>query len=67
LRADITKARKKLDWEPRITFDELIKIMVDYDLKLVGLDPIGEGIKINLSKGFKYTNHEYAFISKIRY
>jgi len=67
LQADITKARKKLDWEPRITFDELIKIMVDYDLKLVGLDPIGEGIKINLSKGFKYTNHEYAFISKIRY
>jgi GDPmannose 4,6-dehydratase len=67
LQADITKARKKLGWEPRVTFEELVKIMVDYDLILAGLKPIGEGIKINLSKGFEYTNHEYAFSSKARY
>jgi GDPmannose 4,6-dehydratase len=67
LQADITKAKQKLGWEPRVTFEELVKIMVDYDLKLVGLDPIGEGIKINLTKGFNYTNHEYAFSSKVKH
>jgi len=66
LQADITKARKKLGWEPRTTFEELIKIMVDYDLKLVGLEPIGEGIKICNEKGFFYTNHEYTFEARIR-
>jgi hypothetical protein len=45
LKADITKARQKLGWEPRTTFDELVKIMVDYDMKLIKLTPIGEGIK----------------------
>jgi GDPmannose 4,6-dehydratase len=34
LKADISKAREKLGWKPRTTFDELIKIMVDYDMKL---------------------------------
>ncbi len=63
LQADITKARQKLGWEPRITFDELVKIMVDYDMKLAGLEPIGEGIKINHTKGFGYTNHEYTFVT----
>lgn len=59
LQADITKAREKLGWQPRTTFDELIKIMVDYDMKMVGLEPIGEGIKTCIEKGFLYTNHEY--------
>lgn len=60
LQADITKARQKLGWEPRTTFGELIKIMVDYDMKMVGLEPIGEGIRTCLEKGFCYTNHEYS-------
>ena len=63
LQADITKARQKLGWEPRTTFDELVKIMVDYDMKLAGLEPIGEGIRINQAKGFGYTNHEYTFVT----
>ncbi|WP_448377114.1 GDP-mannose 4,6-dehydratase [Fervidobacterium sp.] len=63
LQADITKARQKLGWEPRTTFDELVKIMVDYDMKLAGLEPIGEGIRINHAKGFGYTNHEYTFVT----
>jgi len=57
LLADIKKAKKILEWQPRVTFSELIKIMVDYDMKLVGLQPIGEGIKISKEKGFIYTNH----------
>jgi len=66
LQADITKAREKLGWEPRITFKELVKIMVDYDMKLVDLEPIGEGISISKKKGFGYTDHEYTFYAKIR-
>ena len=46
LQADISKARKKLGWKPRTTFEELVKIMVDYDMKLIGLPPVGEGIEI---------------------
>ena len=46
LRADSTKAKKKLEWEPRVTFHELVKIMVDADMRKVGLKPIGEGDKI---------------------
>ncbi len=30
---DATKAKEKLGWEPSITFEELVKLMVDSDLK----------------------------------
>ncbi len=33
LRGDSTKARKKLGWRPRVKFNELVKIMVEEDLK----------------------------------
>jgi GDPmannose 4,6-dehydratase len=66
LKADITKARKKLGWEPRTTFNELVKIMVDYDMKLINLAPVGEGIKICEKKGFTYTKHDFAKYEKIR-
>ena len=63
LQADIAKARAKLGWEPRVTFDELVKIMVDYDMKLVGLEPVGKGIRISIEKGFGYTDHTLTYIS----
>ena len=66
LKADITKAKKKLNWEPRTNFDELIKIMVDYDMKLAGLQPPGKGIEISKHKGFTYTNHDFSLYEKIR-
>ncbi|MFN3532572.1 MAG: GDP-mannose 4,6-dehydratase [Candidatus Brocadia sp.] len=66
LKSDITKAKQKLNWQPRTTFDELIKIMVDYDMQLVGLKPIGEGIAISKKKGFGYTNHDFSLYEKIR-
>lgn len=66
LKADITKARQKLGWEPRTTFNELVKIMVDYDMKLIHLTPVGEGIKICEQKGFTYTKHDFAKYEKIR-
>lgn len=46
LLADASKAREKLGWEPKITFRELVRIMVDADMEAVGLEPIGEGKRI---------------------
>ncbi|MBE7445027.1 MAG: GDP-mannose 4,6-dehydratase [Planctomycetia bacterium] len=66
LRSDITKAKLKLSWHPRTTFGELIKIMIDYDMQLMGLDPIGEGMEISKKKGFGYTNHDFSLYEKIR-
>jgi GDPmannose 4,6-dehydratase len=43
LQADATKARVQLGWEPRVTFEELIAIMVDADMEAIGLQPIGHG------------------------
>ena len=44
--ADSTKAKKILGWQPKIRFKELIKIMIDADMRKAGLKPIGEGDKI---------------------
>ena len=35
LLADYTKAKKKLKWEPKVTFDKLVIDMIESDLKLV--------------------------------
>ena len=37
LLGDPTKAKEKLGWHPKTTFKELVKIMLEYDLKNVGL------------------------------
>ena len=44
--ADTTKAKKRLNWNPKVKFDELVKIMIDADMRAIGLDPIGEGDEI---------------------
>lgn len=58
LQADISKAKKLLGWQPRVTFDELVKIMVDYDLKLYGVPSLDQGMKISEKKNFGYTAHQ---------
>ncbi|MFH1832150.1 MAG: GDP-mannose 4,6-dehydratase [bacterium] len=60
LHADISKAQKNLCWQPRVTFEELIKIMVDYDLKFANLTPIGDGLRICTDKEFSYTSHDFS-------
>ena len=37
LLGDPTKAKEKLGWQPKTTFKELVKIMLEYDSKNVGL------------------------------
>jgi GDPmannose 4,6-dehydratase len=44
--ADASKANKELGWEPRITFKDLVKIMVDADMEALGLKSQGKGRKI---------------------
>ena len=46
LLADPTRARSELDWQPKVTFRDLVRIMVDADLELQGLPMPGEGRKI---------------------
>ena len=41
--ADASKARQKLGWEPKVTFKEIVRIMVDADMEALGLEPPGEG------------------------
>ncbi len=50
LRADPAKARKKLKWFPRVSFRELVRIMVDADFEAAGLKSPGEGRKILQAK-----------------
>ena len=40
LRGDASKARDKLNWQPTVTFDELITMMVDGDLELARREKI---------------------------
>jgi len=49
--ADATKAEKVLHWKPAIKFRDLVKIMVDADLRASGLEAPGEGDEI-LNKKF---------------
>ena len=49
--ADASKAKKKLGWKPKIGFKDLVKIMIDADMRAAGLEVIGEGDEI-LEKKF---------------
>ncbi len=52
LRADCGKAREKLQWDARVSFGDLVKIMTDSDLEHAGLASPGLGKKIVQDKGF---------------
>ena len=41
--ANPAKARQKLGWSPRVSFRELVRIMVDADMEATGLKSPGEG------------------------
>ncbi len=60
LLADASRAKKKLGWEPKVTFKELIRIMVDADMEMVGLVPKGDGEKILQQKGINWTKNKQA-------
>ncbi|HAR95689.1 MAG TPA: GDP-mannose 4,6-dehydratase [Deltaproteobacteria bacterium] len=66
LQADITKARRKLGWEPRVTFDELVRIMIDCDVQAVGMTAPCQGLEASKCKGFTYTKHDFSVYEQIR-
>lgn len=58
LLADASKAQEKLNWKPKVTFKELVKIMVDADLELIGMKAPGEGKKILSEKDILWTTNQ---------
>ena len=44
--ADPAKAKEKIGWNPKIKFEDLVKVMVDADMRAEGLKPIREGDEI---------------------
>jgi GDPmannose 4,6-dehydratase len=44
--ADPSRSEAVLGWKPRLRFPELVKIMVDADLRSAGINPPGEGDEI---------------------
>ncbi len=65
LLADISKAVNVLGWRPRVTFEELVRIMMDYDMMRAGIVPPREGIISLKEKGFDWTNHECIEVKKL--
>lgn len=53
--ADSSKAKKVLKWNPKITFKELVKIMVDKDVESLGLDSPGKGKEILKRNNINWT------------
>ncbi|MBO4458013.1 MAG: GDP-mannose 4,6-dehydratase [Butyrivibrio sp.] len=48
---DPTKAKEKLHWNPQTTsFEELVKIMVEHDMKKVATERASEHVKFNLAE-----------------
>lgn len=62
--ADYRKARELINFEPRIRFTDLIKIMVDNDLHLMGITPPGAGFALDHEMGFRYTHHRVSITSQ---
>jgi GDPmannose 4,6-dehydratase len=58
LLADATKAHERLGWVPKVAFNELVRIMVDSDMELLGMSPQGEGKKILNEKGIHWTKNK---------
>jgi len=46
LTADSSKAKKILHWQPKVSFKDLVKIMVDSDMRAMGFKPPGEGDRL---------------------
>ena len=52
--ADTTKVQRELDWSPKVNFVELVRIMVDADLRAAGLPAPGEGERSLKAKDMRW-------------
>lgn len=62
--ADAAKARKSFGWAPRVTFHELVAIMVDADVEAAGLIPRGRG-KTILEQKATHWNRWYNSVTRV--
>jgi GDPmannose 4,6-dehydratase len=44
---DYSKARDRLGWTPTVKFDELVRIMIDADVKLLDDQLSGRGVRLS--------------------
>jgi GDPmannose 4,6-dehydratase len=58
LLADTSKSKAKLGWTSKVTFQELVKIMMDADLEFVGINPPGESKTILNDKNILWTSSQ---------
>ncbi len=54
LQADISKAKRQLNWEPRVGYHDLLRIMVDYDMLFEKLNAPMKGIEGMKTMGFDW-------------
>jgi GDPmannose 4,6-dehydratase len=66
LQADAGKAARLLEWNPQVTFAELVRIMVDADMQSVGLQPVGEGLRILEAKFDKWHRWDSSVTAVLR-
>lgn len=64
--ANSSKAKKDFGWRPRISFKELVRVMVDYDVAALGLQPPGEGRKVLEQKGFGWDRWDTGILAAQR-
>jgi len=63
LEADPGKAKRILKWNPKVRYHDLVRIMMDADLELIGLDAPGDGKKIVEDKFDDWHNWEDQVVS----
>ena len=63
LLSDPSKANKKLKWTPKVKFIDLVRIMMDADLELMGLDCPGEGKEVINNKFTDWHRWEHQVVS----
>ncbi|MBU1662141.1 MAG: hypothetical protein KKD28_11800, partial [Chloroflexi bacterium] len=61
-----SEASRILGWEPRVRFGELVRIMMDADLELAGLDAPGDGKRVLDEKFGNWHNWEDQVVSMER-
>ena len=63
LEADPSKAKRILGWDPKVRYHDLVRIMMDADLELIGLESPGHGKKIVDEKFDDWHNWEDQVVS----
>ncbi len=63
LEADPSKAERILNWNPKVRYHDLVRIMMDADLELIGLESPGDGKKIVEDKFDDWHNWEDQVVS----